>query len=106
MSQKFEKVTIKDIEAALRLLVGSEKRDGVIHTDGQEGPYIEERINHERCSGGGYSTTGRLFRVFSKVVVELKKRKMVEPMLLMGPVFTRLEVSDVGYSWFRRQQAR
>ena len=102
--KKFEKVIVTDLGGALKLLAWhSDKVDGILHTDGGGAPFIAERINHERDSGGDYTRTGRLFRVSPQIVAELKKRKMVEPMMLMGPVRNRLEISETGRAWLMRR---
>src|SRR3989338_10360194 len=99
----FEDGIITEIESALMLL----DKSGMLCTDGEGGAYIVERTHHERDSGGSYTTSGKRFRVTTEVVVELKRRRMVEPEVIMGgPLRNSLEISEVGSQWLTRERAR
>ena len=100
----FEEGIVTEVESALMLL---KNRSGMLCTGGEEGAYIVERVHHDRDSGGSYTTSGERFWVSAEVVAELKRRRMVEPEVIMGgPLRNRLEISEVGSQWLTRERAR
>lgn len=105
--RQFEGQVITDLVVALELLDQRDGVDGVLRTDDETGAYIAERVHHDGSSGGDYSsTTGRRRSVSMEVVSKLKLMRLVEPVILMGPLPNRLEISVSGLQWLRRELYR
>jgi hypothetical protein len=104
---QFEGQIITDLVVALELLDRHDGVDGVLCTDDETGAYIAERVHREGSSGSDYSsTTGRRRSVSTEIVSRLKLMRLVEPVILMGPLHNQLEISVSGLQWLRRELYR